>query len=768
MKIKLLLCLAASLYSAQLFGQSISGRVLSACDSLPIPGATILIEDLESRLIKGGTSGSDGTFTLNVGKQNQINLAISFIGFSTEQIQVKGFSENLNVGEVYLKENSQMLDEVVVKANNVINKIDKSIVYPTDIQLKVSSTSLSLLQSLNLPGLYVDVIEQNVNINGSQPIYMINGIVKTKHDFNAINPKDIARIEYEDSPSIRHIDKNVGGVINVILKSRNNGGNFWGNVLGSPLTGFLNTDIYFAYNWSKSEVSINYFNNLRDYTHRWTDKTEEYVTPEFVFDRRFSGVNSPFGYFNQGIYFNYTYQHNPSTMFSATLRNDLGKQHTSVNGNISESHKALSYYRESESKYDSYIPALDLYFKRIFKNNQSLEINMVGTYQNTSYHRDLIDNYEMYNQGITNDIDNSKISLISEINYKKSFEKVNLNLGYQNMISSSQNQYNENFEEEENLSENNNYLYGGVSGRLNKFSYNLGTGVKLYSVKNDTDKKTYVKNHSTLSVMYSANDNFNIKLSSFYTPHLPSLAQLSNVTQTYDEIMKIKGNPNLKAAHTIGTNLFVNFQKGNFNSTLTLKYQHRANTIYIDVQPLNETCFMSQPQNAIGDNNFNIEYTWSYLGLFNHINLYSTIGYNSYESKGLNYRHQLDDLYWDFSAQVYWKKWTLSAYYVKPKKSLLAQTIDYGENNSQISLGYKHNNLDLFVAVKYPFEKNGWEWSEENLSKVNPSKTSVYIKDNRRMLVLGVTYSLNFGKSLKKLNKNLNNSDNTSILKVQE
>lgn len=768
MKLSLLLCFIASLYSAQLFGQSISGRVLSACDSLPIPGATILIEDLESKQIKGGVSGSDGTFELNVGKQNQINLSISFVGFVTEQIQVKGFSENINVGEVFLKENYQMLDEVVITSDNIINTIDKSIVYPTDIQLKVSSSSLSLLQNLNLPGLSVDIIEQKVNINGNQPIYMINGIVKTKHDFNAINPKDIARIEYENSSSIRHIDKNVGGVINVVLKHKENGGNFWGNVLGSPLTGFLNTDIYFAYNWSKSEFSINYFNNLRDYTHRWTDKTEKYVTPEFDFDRKFAGVDSPFGYFNQGIYLNYTYQHNSSTMFSATLRNDLGKQHTSINGDITESHKDLSYYRESESQFDSYIPALDLYFKRIFKNNQSLEINMVGTYQNTDYHRDLIDNYEIYTREITNNIDNSKLSLISEINYKKSFERINLNLGYQNMIASSQNQYNENFKEEENLSENNNYLYAGISGRLNKFSYNLGTGVKLYSVKNDVDKRSYIKNHSTLSMMYSVNDNFNIKLSSFYTPHLPSLSQLSNVTQTYDEIMKITGNPDLKAAQIIGTKLFMNYQKGNFNSTLTLGYQHRANTIYIDVRPLNDTYFMSQPQNAIGDNHFNIEFKWSYLGLFNCINLYSTIGYNSYESKGLDYRHQLDDLYWDISAQVYWKKWTLSAYYVKPKKSLLAQTVDYGENNSQISLGYKHNNIELFAAVKYPFEKNGWEWSEENLSKVNPSKTSVYIKDNRRMFVLGVTYSLNFGKRLKKLNKNLNNSDSTSILKVQE
>lgn len=763
-----LLCITVSLCSVQLFGQSISGRVLSAVDSLPIPGATILIEDLEPKSIKGGVSGSDGVFTLNVGKQDQISLAVSSVGFLTEQIQVKGFSENINIGDVFLEANNQILDEAVVTADNMIHKVDKSIIYPSEIQRKVSSSSLSLLQNLNLPGLYVDAIEQKVNINGSQPIYMINGIVKTMHEFNAINPKNIARIEYEDSPSIRHMDKNAGGVINVILKTKENGGNFWGNVLGSPQTGFLNTDLYFAYNWSKSEVSINYFNNWRDYTHRWTDKTEEYLTPEFELHRKFAGADSPFGYFYQGIYLSYTYQHNPSTMFSATLRNDLGKQHTSINGDMTESHKDLAYFRESKSEFDSYIPALDLYFKRMFKNGQSLEINMVGTYQNSNYHRDLKDHSENYDQELANTIDNSKISLISEINYKKSFERVNLNLGFQNMISSLKNQYNKHFTEEENLSENNNYLYGSVSGRFNKFSYNLGTGIKLNSVKNDTDNKTYIKNHSNLSIMYSANDNFDIRLSSFYTPHLPSLSQLSNVTQTYDEIMKITGNPDLKAAHTVGTRLYVNYQKGNFNSTLTSGYQHRANTIYIDVQPLDGTCFMSRPQNAIGDNHFNIEYKWTYLRIFNHVNLYSTIGYDSYESKGQDYRHRLDDLYWDFSAQIYWKSWTLSAYYVKPKKSLQAQTIDYGENNSQISLGYQHKNLELLAAVKYPFAKNGWEWSEENLSKVNPSKTSVYIKDNKLMFVLGVTYSFNFGKGLRKLNKNLNNSDGISILKVQE
>ena len=75
----------------------------------------------------------------------------------------------------------------------------------------------------------------------------------------------------------------------------------------------------------------------------------------------------------------------------------------------------------------------------------------------------------------------------------------------------------------------------------------------------------------------------------------------------------------------------------------------------------------------LGDNNFNVEYKCSYSGLLNHINLYSTVGYNSFTSEGENFKHHLNNFYWDFTAQVYYGKWTLNGFYVKPKKTLMAQ-----------------------------------------------------------------------------------------------
>lgn len=771
MKKAIMLLFSFSLLCSHAFAQKIGGYVLSAKDSLSLPGATVRLMDVDSTFISGTSAGSDGAFAVDCKNKSNAVLVISSIGYSSRQIMIEGIKKGMSIGEIYLQEDNVNLDEVVVKANNKTERVDKSIVFPSIHQLKVSNSALSLLQNLNLSGLNIDAVEQKININGAEPVYMVNGIVKSKHEFLTVNPKDIKRIEYADSPSIRYLDKGAGGVINLVLKNKNDGGSFWGNALGSPMTGFLNTDVYFSYNKAKSEYSINYFNNWRDYKHRWTNKEERFIAPGNTIERKFVGVNSPFGYFSQGLYFGYTYQYDINTMFSVAFRNDFGKQHTSINGDVSDSSKDLAYFRESKSTFNSYRPELDLFFSKKMKNNQTLEVNVVGTFQDASYDRALVDKMLNHNNEINNPIDNSYKSVISEILYKKNFKKVGLNFGFQNTLGTTNNTYHNDSSNKETLRENNNYVYGNLFGKMNKFSYSIGSGLKVLSVNNLMNKRLFVKNQSMLSLMYSVNDHLNLKMSSFYTPQLPALSQLSDVTQVYDEMMIIKGNPQLKAAHTIGSKLFINYDKGKLNLSLTSGYKRQMNSIYMDVAHYKDKVFISQYKNATDNTCVNIEAKSSLTAILNHINLYATVGYNYFTSKGSDFNHHLGNLYWDVSAQVYWDKWTFSAYYVKPKKSLNNQILDFGDNNSQVSLGYKYKNLDLFAAVKFPFERNGWHWSEKNLSGINPGRTEVYIKDNRQMLLLGLTYSFNFGKGLQKSNKKLSNtssSTSTSILKVQE
>ncbi|SDE84065.1 TonB-linked outer membrane protein, SusC/RagA family [Pricia antarctica] len=86
------------------FQQSVNGTVTDT-DGVPLPGANIV----EKGTSNGVTADFDGNFSLNIADENAI-LVVSYIGFSTKEVDVNGQS-TVNVS---LEESAQGLDEVVV------------------------------------------------------------------------------------------------------------------------------------------------------------------------------------------------------------------------------------------------------------------------------------------------------------------------------------------------------------------------------------------------------------------------------------------------------------------------------------------------------------------------------------------------------------------------------------------------------------------------------------------------------------------------------
>jgi len=62
------------------------------------------------------------------------------------------------------------------------------------------------------------------------------------------------------------------------------------------------------------------------------------------------------------------------------------------------------------------------------------------------------------------------------------------------------------------------------------------------------------------------------------------------------------------------------------------------------------------------------------------------------------------------------------------------------------------------------FEKKGTKYPSWSYSQVNPYTHERYIKDNGNMIVLSVSYSLDFGTLFRTSRRNLNNSDSGSSL----
>ena len=107
----LLLCVIAMAIKAQ--DISVNGTVLSASDSEPLIGASVVSS---VKGTNGTTTDFDGNFTLVVTKGS--SLTISYIGYVTTTVEA---APNM---EIKLKENSEVLNEVVIVGYSTEKKSD--------------------------------------------------------------------------------------------------------------------------------------------------------------------------------------------------------------------------------------------------------------------------------------------------------------------------------------------------------------------------------------------------------------------------------------------------------------------------------------------------------------------------------------------------------------------------------------------------------------------------------------------------------------------
>lgn len=180
--------------------KKIKGTVTDALG--PIIGANVL----EKGTTNGVITDMDGNFTLNV--QPGATIIVSFIGYQPQEIKVG----NQAIVNVQLKEDTEMLDEVVVVGYGTMKK---KLVTGATVQVKGdeiakmnTSNALTAMQSTS-PGVQITQSSSQpgkgfkVNIRGvgtigeSSPLLIIDGISSgTANDgLNGLNPNDIESID---------------------------------------------------------------------------------------------------------------------------------------------------------------------------------------------------------------------------------------------------------------------------------------------------------------------------------------------------------------------------------------------------------------------------------------------------------------------------------------------------------------------------------------------------------------------------------------------
>lgn len=747
-----------------LSARTIQGSVLSSFDSTAVAGASCKVL-LGDKFITGSQTATDGEFSLSTDLKSALKLEISMTGYAATTIIIEAGSKNLNVGTVYLDE-ALNIDEVTVTANQVIHSKGRTIVYPSGADVKASATSISLFQKLPLPGLEANPINRSLSVDGGAPMILINGVPSTIEDVQALLPKDIEKIEYSRVTPARYADKGTSGLINITLKKRSDGGQFylWGR--SALNTTFVDGNIRTSYHQGPSQFTLSYNPSWRNYKDVFDHTVESYIGDDFRVNLE-SRDRNPFNYHYHQMRLKYDYSPSTKTLFSATFTATPSYNTRRSYANTIDSELG-KYDNTNMSKSKDFAPSLDLFLRQDFNDKNSLEVQVVGTLSSSDYRRD--NNYffdDNTEESYIMNVDSRRQSLISEVSYIHNFsDNTQLSGGYQNTVSHSTNTYLSS-DYKPVLTENNNYVYARLGQTIGKVYLSASTGLKMFWINNGMNKRKFIRNISTVQASWRISPKWNIASAFMYSPAIPSLTSLTDYPQQTTPYLISNGNPNLKVAENCLVQLMPSLQYKKFNTSLLMNYRTIHNFVMSDVTYLGDKLFLSQSINArkswMGWASLNMRIS-DIKGFGANV----TLGATHSETMGNGWCHVLNSFEANFS--LWWNKgpYTISYWRKIPGKYLSGTYVSKQENGDMLEFEYqpdKHWTLGL--GWWYMFDKKGTRYPSWNYSQTNPMSIDRYIKNNSNMVVLSVTYNTNFGSIFRTGRRNLNNSDNgSSLLKM--
>lgn len=177
----------------------VKGRILDSTGE-PIIGASII----EKGTTNGTITDIDGNFSLSVSSSKAI-LVVSYLGYKS--VELSASDKKLN--EIVLKEDTEMLDEVVVVGYGAVKKSDLTGAVASVSTKELTAAGISsaagamqgvvpgvnIQRSSNKPGSGYNILIRGLNtVSGStKPLIVIDGVPGA--ELENINPDDIEKID---------------------------------------------------------------------------------------------------------------------------------------------------------------------------------------------------------------------------------------------------------------------------------------------------------------------------------------------------------------------------------------------------------------------------------------------------------------------------------------------------------------------------------------------------------------------------------------------
>ena len=653
------------------------------------------------------------------------------------------------------------LNEVTVKAAKVVNKTDGMIIYPTDAQKQASNNGYSILEKLTLANLRIDNISHSItaidNRGGVQ--IRINGIVVGKSEMLALNPKDIAKIDFINNPGVRYGD-GIAYVIDIVTR-RNESGYTVGTDLTSALTTLQGDGmVYGKWNKGKSELSLSY--DVSGYRTKGekSRQTADYTLKDgriYTIER--NDVESLRKSISHDTKLTYNWADSTATVFQASLSGAFNN--APDNYTVKDVVDGTRQYKAtSRAKDKSYSPVLDIYFFRQLTPRQSITANAVGTYISTQ-------TSSFYDEGAPYkyDVDGKTASLLTEVIYENRLKPFTFSTGLNYSYKHIKNDY---LGDASSLTKTNNnrlYAFAEIKGMLQPFSYTLGMGASFIHYTQNGHRYNFWTFHPKASLTYQINNSMQLSYTYQMQDKVSRIAMTSDAMVRTNSMEWTVGNPDLKPSHDMEHRLRVSYNTSRLQTFVEGYYKQCLKPNMAHYERTDDNQFIYTQINQKEIDVLDVYAYASYWLLPEKLQIAANGGIYRCFNFGYDYTHCYTSWFYASSITAYLGNFTLQGYVDNGNRFLEGESKGYNGAYSVLKASYTWHDLQFSLSWANPFDSNHKSYENELLNRNLYKHTIGYSKDSGNLVTLNVSWRLSRGNKHKSAEKRitLRDTDNGII-----
>ena len=653
------------------------------------------------------------------------------------------------------------LDEVTVKAAKVVNKPDGMIVYPTDAQKQASNNGYSILEKLTLANIRIDNINHTITAidNRGSVQLRVNGIVVGKQEMLALNPKDIAKIDFINNPGVRY-DESIGYVIDIFTRRSESG-----YTIGTDVTSALTTlqgdgSVYGKWNRGKSEWSLSYdVSGYKNKGEKSKQQSQYTLTDGSIYTIERNDVESLSKAIAHDTKLTYNWSDSTATVFQTSLSGAFNN--TPDNYNIKDITDGSRQYQATSREHNkSLSPVLDIYFFRQLTPRQSITANAVGTYISTQ-------TGSYYDEGTPYqyDVDGKTASLLTEVIYENRLKPFTLSTGLNYSYKHTKNDY---LGDASALTKTNNnrlYAFAEIKGMLQPLHYTLGAGASYIHYTQNGHRYNFWTFHPKASLTYQINKSMQLS----YTYRMQDV--VSRIAMTSDAMVRTNsmewtvGNPDLKPSHVMEHRLQFSYNTNRLQTFVDGYYKQCLKPNMAHYERTDDNKFI---YTQINQKEIDVLDAMAYAGYWllpEKLQIAANGGVFRCFNYGNDYTHCYTSWYYVGSITAYLGKFTLQGYIDNGNRFLEGESKGYNGAYSVLKAAYSWRDWQFSLSWANPFKSNYKSYENELLNRNLYKHTIGYSKDSGNLVTLNVSWRLSRGSKHKSAEKkiNLRDTDNGII-----